>query len=167
MKRSLPLGLALVAALLLPGCGSSNPKLIPQDRADQLVESLDEVAARTSDEDCDGAEAALRDARNQVAELPRQVDRRLKRNLNAWLDHVEEKIPADCKPAEKTPEPTETPAATETPAETATATPTETATETPSPTATATATETPPPEGTPTVEPPNTGGVLPEDDGNG
>ena len=106
MQRSLPLGLALAAALLLPGCGSSNPKLIPQDRADQLVQSVDEVTARTSDEDCDGAEAALRDARNQVAELPRQVDRRLKRNLNAWLDHIEEKIPADCKPAEATPAPT-------------------------------------------------------------
>ena len=164
MQRSLPLGLALVAALLLPGCGSSNPKLIPQDRSDQLVQSVDEVAARTSDEDCDGAEAALRDARNQVAELPRQVDRRLKRNLNAWLDHVEAKIPDDCKPAEKeTPTATET--ATETPTETATETPTETATETPTPTATAT--ETPPPEETPTVEPPGTGGVVPGDDGNG
>ena len=44
MQRTLPLGLALAAALLLPGCGSSNPELIPQDRADQLTQTLDEVA---------------------------------------------------------------------------------------------------------------------------
>ena len=47
--------------------------------------------------------AALRDARNQVAELPRQVDRKLKRNLNQWLDHDRREDPdSDCKP-EKTP----------------------------------------------------------------
>ena len=36
MHRLLLLGLALAAALLLTACGSSNPKLIPQDRADSL-----------------------------------------------------------------------------------------------------------------------------------
>ena len=90
MQRSLPLGLALVAALLLPGCGSSNPKLIPQDRADQLIQSVDDVASRTSDSDCCGAKDALRDARNQVSELPRSVDSALKRNLNQWLDQIDE-----------------------------------------------------------------------------
>src|SRR5215207_8776567 len=125
MQRSLPLGLALVAALLLPGCGSSDPKLIPQDRADQLIQSVDEVAARTSDQDCDGAEEALRDARNQVSELPRTVDRKLKRNLNDWLDQIGSKIESDCKPSETpTPTPSETATPTETP--TATETPTET-----------------------------------------
>ena len=36
MNRLLLLGLALAAALSLTACGSSNPKLIPQDRADSL-----------------------------------------------------------------------------------------------------------------------------------
>jgi len=70
MHRLLLLGLALAAALLLTACGSSNPKLIPQDRADSLNSAIDDVASRTSDEDCDGAEEALREARNQVSELP-------------------------------------------------------------------------------------------------
>ena len=159
MKRSLPLGLALAAALLLPGCGSSDPKLIPQDNADQLIQSVDEVASRTSDSDCSGAKEALRDARNQVAELPRGVDRKLKRNLNQWLDQIAGKIDDDCKP-EQTPEPT----ATETEAPTETPTETETPTKTPTPTETATPTETPSATETPTVEPPDTGGVVPGDD---
>ena len=162
MKRSLALGLALVAALVLPGCGSSDPKLIPQDRADQLIQSVEDVASRTGDEDCDGAKEALRDARSQVAELPRQVDRRLRRNLNQWLDQIASRIDEDCKPSET---PTSTPSATETPTETPTAT--ETPTETATPTETPTATETPPPDETPTVEPPDTGGVVPGDDEDG
>jgi hypothetical protein len=157
------LGLALAAAPFLTACGESNPKLIPADRAQQLTRSVELVAQRTSDEDCSGAESAVRRARNQVAELPRRVDEGLKENLNAWLDQIASRIPEDCKPAET---PTPTPAETETP--TATPTPTETPSETP------TATATPPPdeggdEGEsplpePTVQPPDTGGVDP---GNG
>ena len=99
MQRSLPLGLALAAALLLPGCGSSNPELIPQDRADQLTQTVDEVAARTADSDCDGAKAALRDARNQVSELPRKVDRSAEAQPRAsgWTTSPS-KIDNDCKP---------------------------------------------------------------------
>jgi len=162
MQRSLPLGLALAAALLLPGCGSSNPKLIPQDRADQLIQSVDDVASRTSDSDCSGARDSLRDARNQVSELPRTVDRALKRNLNKWLDQIDSKIDTDCKP-ESTP--TATPAETATPSETATAT--ETPSETATPTETATPSATPTATSTPTVEPPDTGGVVPGDDEDG
>jgi outer membrane murein-binding lipoprotein Lpp len=161
MSRLLLLGAALAAALLLAACGSSNPKLIPQDRADQLTQTVDEIASRTDASDCNGAREALRSARNQVAELPREVDQKLKRNLNKWLDHVAERIPQDCK-AKQTP----TPTATET--STPTETPTETPTKTPTPTPTATPTETPSatPSATPTVQPPATGGVN-AGDGNG
>jgi hypothetical protein len=162
MQTSLPLGLALVATLLLSGCGSSNPNLIPQDRADALIRQVDDVASRTSDSDCSGAKDALRDARNQVAELPASVDRKLKRNLNEWLDQIAGKIDTDCKPEET---PTATPEETETP--TATPTETETPTETPTPTETATPTPTPTATETPTVEPPDTGGVIPGDDEDG
>lgn len=166
MLRLLPLGLALAAALLLAACGSENPKLIPQDRADRLTSTVDQIAARTADEDCDGAQTSLRRARNQVAELPRGVDRGLKANLNDWLDQIGSRIPEDCKPSET---PTPTPEETETPSPTATETPEETATPTPTPTPTTTP---PPDEGgdeedspvTPPVEPPDTGGVSP---GNG
>jgi outer membrane murein-binding lipoprotein Lpp len=157
------LGAALAAALLVAACGSSNPKLIPQDRADRLNQAVDEVASRTDASDCNGARDALRDARNQVSELPREVDQKLKRNLNQWLDHIGERIPQDCK-AKSTP--TTTPSATET--STPTETPTETPTKTPTETPTASPTETPSatPTDTPTVQPPDTGGVVPGD-GNG
>jgi hypothetical protein len=159
MTRTLLLGLALAAALLLTACGSSNPKLIPQDRADSLNQAVDDVASRTGDEDCDGAEEALREARNQVSELPAEVDKALKRNLTKWLNHIADEIPKDCKP-ESTPTPT--PSATESPTETATPSPTKT----PSPSPTESPTETPSasPTSTPTVEPPDTGGVIPGDD---
>jgi len=159
MHRLLLLGLALAAALLLTACGSSNPKLIPQDRADSLNQALDDVASRTSDEDCDGADQALQEARNQVNELPAEVDKALKRNITKWLNHIADEIPKDCKP-ESTPTPT--PSATESPTET----PTESPTKTPSPSPTESPTETPSPSPaeTPTVQPPDTGGVVP---GNG
>ena len=153
------LGLALAAALLLTACGSSNPKLIPQDRADSLNSAVDDVASRTDDEDCDGAEEALREARNQVSELPAEVDKALKRNITKWLNHIADEIPKDCKP-ESTPTPT--PSATESPTETATPSPTKTPS--PSPTDTPTATPSASPTSTPTVEPPDTGGVIPGDD---
>jgi len=161
MSRLLLLGLALAATLFLAACGGSDPKLIPQDRADALVSSVDEIASRTSDEDCDGAEAALQEARNQVAELPREVDRSLKRNLRQWLDQIESRIENDCKP-EETPTPTAT--ETETPTETPTPEETETPTPTPTPTETPPPEETPPPGEEPTVEPPGTGGVDPLDE---
>jgi hypothetical protein len=169
MFRVLPLGLALAAGLVLAACGGSNPKLIPQDRADRLSSTADRIAQRTSDHDCSGAQSALRQARSQVAELPRRVDRRLKANLGDWLDQIGSRIPEDCKKKESA-TPTETPSATDTP------TPTPTPSETPTPTATATpsATSTPTPEGgdeqnSPPgvgggVQPPSTGGV---DAGNG
>jgi hypothetical protein len=159
MHRLLLLGLALAATLLLTACGSSNPKLIPQDRADSLNSALDDVASRTSDEDCDGAEEALREARNQVSELPAEVDKALKRNITKWLNHIADEIPKDCKP-----ESTPTPTATETETPTETATPSPTKTPSPSPTDTPTATPSASPTSTPTVEPPDTGGVLPGDD---
>ena len=159
MHRLLLLGLALAAALLLTACGSSNPKLIPQDRADSLNQALDDVASRTGDQDCSGADQALQEARNQVNELPAEVDKALKRNITKWLNHIADEIPKDCKP-ESTPTPT--PSATESPTET----PTESPTKTPSPSPTESPTETPSPSPTetPTVQPPDTGGVVP---GNG
>ena len=98
MHRLLLLGLALAAALLLTACGSSNPKLIPQDRADSLNQALDDVASRTGDQDCSGADQALQEARNQVNELPAEVDKALKRNITKWLNHIADEIPKDCKP---------------------------------------------------------------------
>ena len=166
MFRLLPLGAALVAALLLSACGGSTQKGIPQDRADRLTSVADQIAQRTADHDCAGALAALRRARARAAELPRSVDARLKANINAWLDQIASQIPQDCKPkASATPAETATEAPTQAPTETPTPTPTKTPT--PSPTPTATPSPSPeggdeqnsPPNPAGGVHPPSTGGV--------
>jgi hypothetical protein len=169
MFRLLSLGAALVVALFLSACGGTNPKLIPQARADKLTSIADQVAQRTADHNCSAALSALRRARTQAAELPRRVDARLKANINAWLDQIGSRIPQDCKPKASA-TPTETPSAapTSTPTETPTATPTPTST--PSPTATSTPSpqggdkQNSPPNPAGGVQPPSTGGV---DAGNG
>jgi hypothetical protein len=159
----LALGLLLVASPVA-GCGSEDPELIPQTRASALTSTIDEIAAACDDKDTAKAKAAVRAANRQVSELPRRVDAELKRNVRAWLNHIDDRIDRDCRPEEKEEE--ETPTATATPEETATPTPTETPTATPTETATPTPTPTPTPTATPTVEPPGDGGVLaPEEDG--
>jgi hypothetical protein len=165
MSRLLPLGLALAAAMILTACGGTNPKLIPEDRAQKLKDTVDRVAQRVQDHKCSDAESDLRQARNQVSELPRAVDSRLKSNLNDWLDQVASRVPQDCK-AESTPTPTSTPSATETPTPSETPTPTKTPTATPTETPSPTETPTPTVE-VPTVQPPDSGGVDPGDEDNG
>jgi hypothetical protein len=155
-RRPLALGL-LLAAVPLAGCGSDNPELIPQSRASALSSTVDEIAAACDAHDTAKAKAAVTQANQQVSELPRRVDAKLRKNLQDWLAHIDDRVDRDCK-AEETPTPTATPSETETPTETPTPTPTETQTPAPTPTETAT------PSPTATVEPPGNGGVSAPDD---
>jgi hypothetical protein len=155
-RRSLALGL-LVAAIPLAGCGSDNPELIPQSRSDALSSTVDQIAQACDDGDAAKAKTAVTAAKQQVSELPRRVDAKLRKNLQDWIAHIDDRIDQDCKKDEKSPTPTPTPSATETPTETPTPTPTESAT--PTPTETPTPTPTPTPTQTPSVEPPGNGGV--------
>jgi hypothetical protein len=156
----LALGL-LLAVIPMAGCGSEDPKLIPQTRASALTSTLDKITAACDAEDPAKAKAAVEAANQEVSELPRRVSAQLRRNIRDWLSHIEDRIDSDCKAKEEeTPTPSPTPSATETPTETATPEPTDTAT--PEPTETAT----PEPTETPAVEPPGDGGVpAPEDTG--
>jgi outer membrane biosynthesis protein TonB len=161
MRHRALLALALACAALAAGCGQDNPRLIPEDRATALVDTVDQIESACSDEDVIAAQQQVDEARAQVTELPRQVDPQLKENLLQWLEQIERRLDRDCeaKPEETptetaTPEPTET--ATPEPTETATPEPTETAT--PEPTETPAPTETPPPEG---------GAQAPEEEGDG
>ena len=160
MPRRPPLALGLLLAVVpLAGCGSDNPELIPQARASALSSTVDEIAAACDDHDTAKAKAALTEANQQVSELPRRVDSKLRKNLQDWLAHIDDRVDQDCKKEEKeTPTATATATETETPTETATPTPTETETPTPTPTAT----ETPTP--TATVSPEGNGGVSAPDD---
>jgi outer membrane biosynthesis protein TonB len=160
MRHRVLLALAPVLAALAAGCGQDDARLIPEDRAAALIETVDRIEAACADQDPAAAQEAVDEARAQINELPRRVERRLKRNMNEWLGQIERRVDRDCEPEPEetaTPEPTET--ATPEPTETATPEPTETAT--PEPTETPTATETP----APTETPGEGGAVAPEQDG--
>ena len=147
----LALGL-LLAVISVAGCGSEDPEFIPQTRASALTSTIDEITAACDAEDPAKAKAAVEAANQQVSELPRRVDAKLKRNIRDWLSHIDDRIERDCK-AEETPTPT--PSATETPTPEPTETPTPEPTETP----------TPEPTEVPTVEPGGGTGVPDGDEG--
>jgi hypothetical protein len=159
MRHRALLALALAFPALAAGCGQDDPGLIPEDRAQALVETVDQIESACSDEDAVAARNALDEATAQVNELPREVDDQLQDNMRQWLRQIERRLDNDCEAEpEPTAEPTETPTATET------ATPEPTETPTAEPTETPTATETPAP-----TETPNEGGGVPapDEDGDG
>src|ERR671914_633318 len=145
--------LALGLAFALAGCGQDDAALIPEDRAQALVDTVDRIQAACADQNPVEARALAEEAAAQVNELPREVDDELQRNLRQWVRHIDRRLEGDCEA-----EPEETP----TPTPTETATPTETPTEVPTETPTAEPTE------VPTEVPPGgeEGGVpAPEEDG--
>jgi septal ring-binding cell division protein DamX len=156
-----------LCALLASGCGSENRALIPQHDADQLNALIDEAAQASAAGKCDTAASRVRSAQSELSGLPAGTDKKLRRNLREWLDHLEKTIANECKAPK--PEESATPDATET----ATPAPTETASPEPTETASPEPTETASPEPSTTVEPgtggqglpeqpSGTGGVLPE-----
>jgi outer membrane biosynthesis protein TonB len=160
MPRRFPLALGLLVAALLTACGGSDPELIPESRATRLVASVDRIADACEAEDADRAQAAVEAANQQVSELPRRVDARLRENLREWLAHIEGRLERDCQRAEE--EETPTPEPTPVPTETATPEPTPEPTETPTPTPTVPPEETVVPDEP--VEPQPEGGVVAPDD---
>ena len=158
MRFRSPLLVAGLAALALAGCGEENRSLIPQKNADELTELVGQAGDAAAAGECDRAQRAARAAEAELAGLPRRTDKRLKRNLRDWLEHLDATIAKEC---EAEPESTATPTATET------ATPEETETPEPTPTPSAEPTVTVDP-GTgggeaPPEEPSATGGVPPGD----
>jgi|SRR5688572_10446082 hypothetical protein len=158
-----------LSVFVLAGCGSQNDALIPPEDADTLSGLVADAGQASDAGECDSARRAVREAERQLDALPSTTSRRLKRRLNEWLAYLDGEIAKECETAAE-----ETPTATPTPEDTPTATPTATPTE--EPTATATPTPSATPEPTVTVdpgtgggglpeEPPDTGGVSPEEDG--
>ena len=125
------------------GCAHENPHLLAQERADALTATVDEVAQLVADNDCAGARKAVAKAERQVAALPASTSRRLRRNLRAWLNHLDARVRADCTNAKQRPTPTPTPTTTEPPTTTPTQAPTTTPTQAPTATPTSTPVATP------------------------
>jgi cell division septation protein DedD len=152
MRRAAPL-LALALALMLAGCGQSNPKLIPATDADALRTQVDRIEAACAQGDVRGVRDGVDRADHLVSQLPSKTDRRLVDNLHSWLRHIAATAPDDCKGPQETPTPTPTPTPSETP------TPTPSPTPTPTPSATPTPSITPEPSATPTPTPQGAGGA--------
>lgn len=146
---------AATAALLLSGCTQENPRMIPREDAEALVVSIEEVGAAVSAGACAEATQELGQARQQVDGLPSEVAESLTNRLRQGLEHLEARIPVDCRS-----EAEEAPTATATPTPTITVEPTETPTATPTETATPTPADTPTPE----VEPDGDDGVSDGED---
>jgi outer membrane biosynthesis protein TonB len=153
--------LALGLVVLMAGCGQDDAGLIPEDRAQALVQTVDQIETACADEDPIEARRIVDEAAAQVNELPRTVDDELQRNLRQWIRQIERRLDRDC---EAQPEETATPTETPTPEATETPTPEPTETPTPEPTETPTATETPAPTETP---PADEGGVPAPDEDEG
>ncbi|HEU4973963.1 MAG TPA: hypothetical protein VFT50_02645 [Baekduia sp.] len=159
--------LAGVAASVALGCGDRS-NLIPVNDAGTLKDQLAAVQDAVDAGDCAAAEAALNRADASAQQLPRSVDRRLRRRIADGLQQLHQVVPTDCQQTETTttettPEtvPTETTppetVTTETlPPETTTTTVPTTPTTTP--TTPTTPTETTPTETTPGASP-ETGGT--------
>jgi hypothetical protein len=123
---------AVIAALVvLPGCGGSGGEGgIPQEVADQMLATAQEIETANEDGDCQTAQASTTELRNQAAEVEVAET---KRALDAMITRLDENIDADCTESgttdtEEKPEPEEEttePAPVE-PTTTTTTTPTET-----------------------------------------
>jgi hypothetical protein len=157
MRHRALLALVAAATFLAAGCGQDDPGLIPPERAQALIEKVDEIQSACADEDVIAARAAVDEASAQIEEMAR-VDDGLQANMREWLQRIDRRLERDCLPQEE-----ETP--TPTPEETETPTPTPEATETPTPTPEAT--ETPAPTETPTATPGNGGVPAPDEEEGG
>lgn len=143
MNRALAL-LALLATLLMAGCGGDDEPTIPRAEADRLVDLLRQARVQAGDQDrCEKLDDLVSQIRAEVEALPGSVDRDTRRSLRNGVSNLEDKAREECEDAEETPTET-TPTETEPPpTETETVPPpTETETEPPP---TETETEPPPP----------------------
>jgi hypothetical protein len=89
--------LALALAVLMAGCGQDDAALIPEDRAQALVETVDQIESACANEDPIEARQLANEASAQVNELPRAVDDELQRNLRQWVRHIERRLDSDCE----------------------------------------------------------------------
>ena len=162
MTRALTL-LAVLAALLVAGCGDEDKPTIPAENADRLVDLLRQARVQAGDQDrCGKLEDLVVQIRAEVEQLPGSVDRDTRRSLRSGVGNLEDLAREECANVEttKTETQTETAPTTETeppppPVETEPPPPVETE---PPPTEEE---PPPPPEEVPEEEEPGNGGSEP------
>jgi hypothetical protein len=83
---------ALAAGLLLAACGSGgNGELLPGTTAKQIESNLDQVRASASEQNCEGAEAAVAEVSTEIDEL-HKVDKELKAALKQGAAKLSEVV---------------------------------------------------------------------------
>ncbi len=80
----------VLLAVVLAGCGQSNPELIPQSNADALTATADKIQAACDAADRTVARNEVRNAEREIDALPSTVDSQLRANLQAWIDRIQE-----------------------------------------------------------------------------
>lgn len=166
--RPLPTLTALLlglAASLLVACGGENAKLLPEQRAQDLSEAVEDVRAAAEARDCDRIEAPLDRARRILENLSANVDRNLRAELLDGVRLLEDRALVECAETDTTTtETTPTETSTTTTPTTDTTTTTVPTTTTPTPTTPTTTTPATPTTTTPpadTAPQDGTGGFAP------
>lgn len=92
--------LAAVSALLLGGCGGSSSEKIPQDQADELSRTVEQVRDYAANGRCDEADATLVDAQEQIDSLDASGD--VRDGLAQLADNLDRHLAEDCQQVEQT-----------------------------------------------------------------
>ncbi|MGD9735730.1 MAG: hypothetical protein AB7V58_09010 [Solirubrobacterales bacterium] len=88
---SIACALVLGAGLALAACGGSDAELLPGRTAEQINENLDQVRAFAAEGDCAGAESAVAEVSEEVANLG-GVDQKLKAALRQGANRLAEVV---------------------------------------------------------------------------
>ena len=96
----------VLLALVLAGCGQSNPELIPQSNADALTATADKIRTACDAADRTVARREIRNAQREIDALPSTVDSKLRKNLEDWVQQIRDRITADCQGDEPADTPT-------------------------------------------------------------
>jgi hypothetical protein len=93
------LALALVAALVLAGCGSGEDGTIPQSDAEEMLAQVDEIDQAVEEPDCTQAQTEIAQLRGQVDALPDTVGTETKGELFKLVERMEQQVtdPEQCE----------------------------------------------------------------------
>jgi hypothetical protein len=91
------------ALLVLSGCGSDKKgKPIPARDANQLIALIQKADQQSADGTCGGARAKVREAQGVADQLPRSVDKDVRRGITDGLDRLLSLIQGECQRPQKT-----------------------------------------------------------------
>jgi hypothetical protein len=91
------------ALLVFSGCGSDKKgKPIPARDANQLIALIQKADQQSADGTCGGASAKVREAQGVADQLPRSVDKDVRRGLTDGLDRLLSLIQGECQRPQKT-----------------------------------------------------------------